>query len=536
VTMSILRIGGIASGLDTEQIVKDLMRVERMKTDKLFRQRQVMDWQKEQFRTIINHVRRFRDKYFNIAQPGTNLMSPSTLKKMTASSSSPDVTVTAGADALNGDSTFQVLQSAVAAQAVASAVCANSAAGNRLSLSDNMQTVSSKLTQELQFDENGSFNLSINGAQITIHQTDTLNTVLNRINTSAADVKVSYSTFSDSVTFTAKNTGAGHITTNDGGNFFSALGLVPIDENIGDPGRNAEFKINGFAGTRTSNVFTIDGITYNIFARIDEPTEVMTVTASSDTEGIYKLIEKFIDDYNSLLETINSKLKEERFRDFSPLTEEQKDTMKDKDIDKWEEKAQSGLLKNDSSLENMLRNMRSALYDTVVGFHLSQIGIETSRDYRDQGKLVLKDSGNTLRQAIAANPDKITAIFSQRSEISYSPNLTSAQRQQRYNESGLAHRLSDIISDNIRTTRSNQGHKGLLLEKAGIEGDLSEVNNFIDKRISEINQRMNRMNELLDRKEQQYYRQFTAMEKVLQQLYSQSDWLTMQLNQGFSGR
>lgn len=531
--MSILRIGGISSGLDTEQIVRDLMRIERMKNDKLYRQKQVMNWQKEQFREIINQVRRFRDEYFNITKPDTNLMSPSTLKKMTASCSNSIVSVSANADALSGNSTFKVLQSATAAKAAAVAICQGSAEGNRLSLSDSMQAVSSKLVEGFQFGEDGRFTLIINDTEITISKTDTLGSVINRINSSGAEVQAHYSSFSDTFTFTAKSTGAGYITTNDGGNFFSALRLPPTEGKIGVGGRDAIFEINGFAGTRSSNVFTIDGITYNINTQVNEATEVMTVTTGVDTDGVYRLIEKFVHDYNSLLDTINSKLQEERFRDFPPLTEEQKDAMKEQDIEKWEEKARSGLLKGESSLENMLRSMRRALYDLVGDFHLTQIGIETSSNYRDQGKLTLKGGGNALREAIATNPEKVADIFTRRSDIAYSPNLTSSQRAQRYDESGLAHRLSDIINDNIRTTRDQQGYKGLLLEKAGIEGDISEFNNFIDKQIAELNKRMDRMNQLLDRKEQQYYRQFTAMEKALQQLYSQGDWLMTQLNQGF---
>lgn len=46
-----MRIGGIASGFDTEQMVKDLMRAESMKMDKFFRQEETLKWQREALNT-----------------------------------------------------------------------------------------------------------------------------------------------------------------------------------------------------------------------------------------------------------------------------------------------------------------------------------------------------------------------------------------------------------------------------------------------------------------------------------------------------
>ncbi|MCR3920902.1 MAG: flagellar filament capping protein FliD [Firmicutes bacterium] len=526
--MSILRIGGIASGFDTDQIVSDLMRIERMKTDKLSQQRQIIDWEKEQFRDIINDVRKFRDDFFNITKPDTNLMSPSSLKKLNATSSNPIISVSANLTALSGESIFQVVQSATAAKATASQVSTEG-----LNLSDTMEQVNSKLKAEtkMNFGEDDRLTLNINDTEIIVNKTDTLNTVLNKFNTSNAEVQVHYSAFSDTFTFTSKNTGTGNITTDNGGSFFSALAITPTDGNIGDAGRDAEFTINGITGNHPSNAFTIDGITYNVNAVVNEPSEIINISTSIDTQAIYNVIEKFIEGYNSLIDTVNGKLQEERFRDFLPLTEEQKEAMSEKEIETWEQKAQSGIIRRDPTLESMLRNMRQALYDTVGDLHLTELGIETSKNYRDNGKLILKNDGNALRIAIENNPDKVMDIFSRRSDISYSPNLTQEQSTQRYNESGLAHRLSDILNNNIRTTRNNSGHKGILLEKAGIEGDATQFNNFLDRRITDINNRIGRMNDLLYRREEQYFRQFTAMEKALQQLHSQGDWLMTQLNQ-----
>lgn len=531
--MSILRIGGMASGFDTESIVKDLMRVERMKVDRLLQQRQVVEWQKEQYRGMINKVRTFRDSFFDILKPENNLTSPTTLKKMNASSSNNDlVTVTAGAGALLGESTFTVIQSATAATATATAITNTDLDENaRLSTSDTMETIGEKLkTGPFVFDENDQIAVTINDVQVTINKTDTLQTVFQKINNSQAGVKITYSSFSDTLNITARNTGEGYITVEDGdSNFFSAFGLTPEGNIIGQAGRDAVFEINGFEGSRSSNTFTIDGLTYSIQKKIDVPTDIINISTSLDVEGIYNTIEKFVSDYNDLIDAINSKTNEEYFRNFQPLTDEQKEAMSDRDIEKWEEKAQSGLLRRDPALDNILSNIRKAIYDAVGEFHLTEIGIETSSNYRDQGKLVLTNGGNDLKAAIGANPDKVANLFSRRSDISYSATLTGEQRAQRYQESGIAARISDILNDNIRTTRDVNGRKGILLERAGIQGDITEFQNYYDNKILNTNKQIDRMNEMLQRREDQYYRQFAAMEKALQQLYSQGDFLMTQM-------
>ncbi|NLM51575.1 MAG: flagellar filament capping protein FliD [Firmicutes bacterium] len=547
--MNVLRLTGIASGLDTDQIVKDLMRIERMKVDRYYQQRQVLQWQKEQYREIINKVRVFRDKYFDILKPETNLTSPTSLKKMITKVSAADVvSVTASPSTILGETTLQIIQSATAARAVSGPVTD----GERLNLSDTMENILAGGFggEENIFDENGQFIFRLNDVEITIKADETLSTFLQKINHSKAGVQISYSSFSNTFTMVARSTGEGYLELDEyGKELFEALGFAakPAGEGqevyyLGEAGRNAEFFINGYRGSSRTNTFTIDGLTYTILQRVDLPDGVndpddvnpdnlpgITITTEVDVEGIYNTLTSFINDYNELIEAINAKLNEEHFRDFPPLTEEQKEAMSEKEIELWEEKAKSGLLRRDSALEAMLRNLRAVLYDAVDGMNITQIGIETSKDYREHGKLVLTNNGEDLKRAIAQNPDMVAELFTRRSEISYSATLTAEERAQRYAESGIGARISDILNDNIRTTRDNAGKKGILLEKAGIEGDITEFRNFYDERIKEINKQIDRLNELFARKEEAYYRQFAAMEKALQQLYAQADYLMAQL-------
>ncbi|HHX75378.1 MAG TPA: flagellar filament capping protein FliD, partial [Firmicutes bacterium] len=380
--MNVIRITGMVSGLDTDQLVKDLMRVERMRVDKLYQQRQTLEWQKEAYREIINKIRVFRDTYFDMLNPKTNLTSPTTLNKMAVTSSHPELaTVTAGPDTAQGTSTFRIRQSATAATAAAAAVTAGSESGSRLSLSDSLETVSSKLAAgSLAFDEHGEVTVTVNGTELTFSKNDTLRDVLAKITGSGAGVFASYSEFSDTITLTARTTGEGYITV--GGQFWEAFGFTPdADGAVGESGRNAEFEIDGFFGSRPGNTFTIDGRTYTIKTQVDPEDEspVITLNVSVDTEAVYDVIAAFVNDYNELIEQINGRLNEEFYRDFQPLTDEQKEAMTEKEIELWEEKAKSGLLRRDSALSKMLQDLRQVLYSAVDGLNLTQFGIETSR-------------------------------------------------------------------------------------------------------------------------------------------------------------
>ena len=56
-----IRFGGIASGMDTEQMVKDLMRVERMRIDKFSQQEQRIKWRQEAYNDVNRKIANFID-------------------------------------------------------------------------------------------------------------------------------------------------------------------------------------------------------------------------------------------------------------------------------------------------------------------------------------------------------------------------------------------------------------------------------------------------------------------------------------------
>jgi flagellar hook-associated protein 2 len=270
----------------------------------------------------------------------------------------------------------------------------------------------------------------------------------------------------------------------------------------------------------------------NDFSSITDP---IKVTVVSDTSKTYDTIKSFVEKYNELIDKLNSKISEKKYREYTPLSDEQKSSMSEDQIKKWETKAKSGLLKDDSIISNTLSSLRSILYDSVqgTGISLYSIGITSSNTYSDRGKLIINES--ELKKSLANNPEDVAKLFTANSDTTYYQALkSSSDRSKRYDECGIAQRFSDIIQDAIRTNTDKDGRKGFLLEKAGIDGDRSEYNNVLYTEIMGFDKAVSEMNSKLASKESALYAKFTAMETALSKMNSQSSWLASQFG-GSSG-
>lgn len=523
-----IRFSGLASGIDTESMIQDMMRIEHLKVDRVKQDRQLVEWRRDAYRDITNKLRAFKDEFLDITKPDNYMLSPNTYKnfKTTISGNKGVLSASTNAEAMPGIYKVKVEQLAEPAKII----------GKELESEINLNT---KLTDFV------GETLTIGEAEIEITENMTIRDVMNAINSDKkANAKLIYSSITGRFVLQSKDTGKDarlEIGSDEGGTFWGHIGIevngetveargvdakisINIDNEKDAEGNLAEYKIES-----STNTFTRDGITFNLYDITGD--EFTTISITEDIDASFDKIKNFVDSYNELVEDINTKLLEKQYRDFPPLTADQRESMSEKDIELWEEKAMSGLLRNDSVLQRMVYNMRAALNDNVDGsdIRLSDIGITTGKWY-EHGKLYIDEE--KLKKALAEDPDKVMQLFSKTDGSSYSPDADAGARAQRYRNVGLAHRISDILNDNIRTTRDKNNKKGLLLERAGISGDTTEFKNVMNDQLSELDKRIDRMTEMLMRKEESYWRQFTAMEKAIQSMNSQSIWLAQQLNMG----
>ena len=216
--------------------------------------------------------------------------------------------------------------------------------------------------------------------------------------------------------------------------------------------------------------------------------------------------------------------------------------MSESDIKLWEEKAKSGLIRNDSTINNMLTKMRQDIYESVTGAgSIYEFGITTG-NWRDNGKLQIDET--KLKDALRNDSEKVlNTLFKTSStpEVTINEGDSDADKKakklliaQRQAESGAFIRIYDNMTNGIKdiVSKSGPGSESTLLRsiKSNILIDYvtKGSKSLLDSDIGEIDKRIDRENQRLITIEQRYWKQFTAMEQAMSQMNSQSSWLSQQ--------
>lgn len=357
------------------------------------------------------------------------------------------------------------------------------------------------------FTEN-NLEFEINGVAITGLTTDsTLSDVILAINNSGAGVTVSYSSTSDKFIMQSNATGdISNISMSDtSGNLLKVMfGGTP--EVIS--GQNAKLTVDGTEIQRNTNTFELDGITIELTRKTNATDSPINLTTSQDTDKIVDSLKSFVEDYNTLIAGLNSRIREDAtYKSYPPLTAAQKKEMSDREIELWEEKSKEGLLRNDSNISGLLSSMRTALYSTVdgAGIAIFDIGIETSGNWKDNGKLILDEE--KLKAALTTNADAVQKLFTD-------------------STNGLAVKMQDALKAAANVSSASSG---TMVQYAGTK-DVLTTNNTLYHEMKTISDVINRLNQTYEREKTRYWKQFTAMEKALANLNTQSSWLNNQFS------
>lgn len=496
-----MHISGIASGVDTESIINQQMQAERMTTvDPQYQKKQTLEWKQEGYREINTKLLALRTSAFDMKLQGTFMT------RAASSSDEDKVKATADTSAVAGTSTIFVHELASGVTKASSAELSSNE--KKTTLADQFDGIADtiKFTLEGYADrKNVSQDFSFDTSSSNI------NDVVREINTVGLGLTASYDAGIDRFFLTTSATGSEvkiDIKADENGFLKDNLKLyaddIPAEGlNLGK-GQDARIDFNGVKDlTFSSNEFTLTGINFNIQAEGEAKISIV-----NDTDAVMAKITAFVDVYNNAMELTGSKLSEKRDRDFLPLTDEQKKEMSEDEIKKWEEKARSGLLKSDSLLSTIYNKSRTAAMSQVEGLSegkqytsLSAIGINTA-NYWEHGKLHIDE--DKLREALTDDPEGVMELFTKTGD-------TEASK-------GIAQRLYDDTDDNIE----------LITEKAGSASYVVD-NSFIGKEITSVNDRIKELEDRLVGIESRYWKQYTAMEKALDKMNSQSAWLMQQM-------
>lgn len=480
----VMRVGGIASGMDIEGMVEQLMEAERTPLTRLQQQQMTLEWKRDAFRDINSNLLELDKMMLDMK------LSTTYKPKKTSSSMEDAVTATATSRASNGSYEISV---------------------NKLATS--AMNVGDKLDKKPTFEDGGSHTFTTyneDGSEeehtFEVEKGDSINDVMKKI-TDASDgrVRAFYEESTGQVVLEATRTGkhneeGNEIEFGEGSESFFKETLGLKGEEIA--AQNAEFTYNkGLTIESKSNEYTINGLQLT-FHQVTTGNARISVTTDVD-ESVDK-IKAFVEKYNETIDKMNGSQTEERHRDFKPLTEEQREEMTEDQIKRWEEKAKSGILRGESTIRDGMLTLRSSMQQAVDtgGAYtlLSQIGISTTADWMDGGKLEVDDE--KLRKALSENPDDVFKLFSN-------------------SEKGESRGLIDRFDDVLDSTRAS-------IEKKAGKATHTLDNYQLGKQMKQLNERIIDFERRMEQVETRYWNQFTAMEKAISNLNQQSSYLFSQ--------
>jgi flagellar hook-associated protein 2 len=526
----LMRVNGMASGMDIDGMVSKLMKAEALPLDKMKQNQQLLQWKRDDYRDMNTALSDLDSTIFNGA---ASISLQSTFNKKTVTSSNDSMVSASAVNTTNN----------ISAQISVSQLATGASWKGSFTL---IPTVSSDTTL--------TFNVSdpdqtTRTASVKISSGDTIDDVISKFNNSNLGVsmfkytdpttKSSYLVMSDNKT----GSGPKLQMTQDTHDYMKSLGfsftqdanspssdLVDSNGNytmsMDKDGQDANIKLNGYAMIQKSNNFMISGVNYTIkgittttsgSTTNDNP---VTISTATDVDSIYNSVKAFVDKYNDVIKKVNDKISEKRERDYPPLTDDQRASMNDTQISQWEVKAKSGMLSNDSILSSGLSKMRQDLYSPVTGSsvttgytQLSQIGITTSSDYSENGKLVIDET--KLRQAIQDNPQAIYQLFNS------GVRSNDASGNYTYETEGLAKRLRDTIANASSQVTT-------------IAGQANYTNNQFDigKQLTDISTQITDFQSKLTDVENRYYTQFSRMEQAMQQANDQASYISQNFSAG----
>ena len=503
-SISSIRLSGLATGMDTDAMVKSMLTADQEKIDKAQQKEQTLNWQQEIYREVMSDLIDFNDKYFSLTSKDSILSSSAWNTLSISSSNSSVITATGTAGANNIDYKFDVKRLAEPAKATSS-----------LSLNKD-----SKLVDDLKATKDTTFKIELGkddknnpiySKNITIEDDDTIESLISKINNSTdGKIKASYSEMTGKFTIETKATGENSefkIVKEDGSSsdaldFLgletkdSSGNLVNFDAN-GAKGSNSEVVVSSKDGTFTktlneeSNTFTIDGVRYNV-----NTIGSAEMTSTQDTSAVVKKMKSFVDDYNKIMDRVYDLVTEKTNNDYKPLTEAQKEEMSEEEIEKWESKAKTGILRNDSDMRKFMNDMQNAIFGDKMDV-LREMGISTHEDYNKRGQISLDES--KFVAALQNDSEKVYKAFAGGSD-------------------SMMEKMKSTIKNYVGTSGS------IFAQKAGLEKTASAANNFYSEQLKKQAALIKALQSKMSDKEEKLYLKFGSLESQMNKLNSQMNY------------
>ena len=415
-----IRLTGMNSGLDTETIITELMKSYKTKSEKIEKKQTKLEWTQDAWKDLNKKVYGF---YTNVSK--LKYSSAYSLRKSSVSDQTK-ATVTASGNAVAGEQKLNVISTAQAGYLT----------GAKLDSTVTKDTVMASLGIT------GEETINIKSGdgttkEVKIAAGDKLGEVIDKLR--EAGLNANFDNGNKRLYLSAKNSGKDNDFEITASNVkvLDALGIntAPTDPNkeaaVKLKGEDAVIKLNGVKYTNTTNSFSINGLNITTTGITGEDdADAITISTTVDSQGIYDKIKDFLTEYNEIVKEMSSLYNAESAKGYEPLTDEEKDSMSDREVEKWETKIKDSLLRKDNTLNTIMSSMSIAMSKSyeVNGkkYSLANFGISTlnyfSAAENEKGSYHIdgdsddeNTSGNTdkLMAAINKDPDAVVDFMKQ---------------------------------------------------------------------------------------------------------------------------
>ena len=495
-----MRITGMVSGLDTDSLVKELVSAQKMKNKKIEDKKVKLEWQQDIWKTL-------NSKLFGFFSDGVSKVRLEGNFKNKKIDSSNDKAIE-----VRGNNAAPLGAHEVTIKQIASSQYITSGE-MKLASEEGKVTNDTKLSSLVEFNSEEGAQIVIADKVLEITDETTISDVIDIAR--EAGLNANFDEVQQRLFISSKESGEANgfqiVQIGDSDSVLNALGLDAIDEsgakinsesNLSSivEAKDSVIIYNGAELRGDTNIITANGLTFTL--KNSNPDETIKLNVGNDSESTYDMIKDFIKGYNEVLGEMNTRYNASSARGYAPLTEEEKDTLADGTVEKWETTIKDSLLRRDSGLGSLINSFRSIASKGVEvdgkTYTLSSFGINTS-DYTERGLLHIygdeddptySSNDDKLLKAIEEDPELVMKVFSE-----------------------IGKEFHSTMSDKMSSVKNVKSAMTFYNDKL-----MSKALSKYEKEIAVLDKKLYKM-------EERYYNQFSRLETALSQMQSQSNYL-----------
>ena len=497
-----LRVTGLASGLDTESIISELVSVNSYKVASLQKAQTKLSWKTDAWKSMNTKVYSFYTSTLSDLR-----FSSSYSTRKTTVSDSDVATVKTSSKASNTTQSMRVEKMAKAGYLT----------GGELDGSVTADTKLSEIDPSLA-GQTGKIGLKIGGGEtieLEITEETTVQDVVDQLKEHG--LNANFDAKNQRMFISAEDTGEKYDFELEGLDEAGTKALQALKINMNDAdteatkidGQNAVIYLNNARFVSDTNTFDINGLSISVMQETGD--KEVTLTTGVDSEGMYSTIKNFLGKYNELMQGMLEAYNADSSKGYDPLTSDEKTAMTESEIDEWEKKIKDSLLRRDETLGSTISAMNEIMNAGVEmkdgsTMYLFDFGINTpgyfnaEQNYRnsfhidgDKDDAVSSKNEDKLMAAINEDPDKVASFFQELTEKLYT-------------------KLTDLMGS------SDYSSAYTLYNDKQMKIDYTDYTSKIAQAERDLNDKMDR-----------YYQKFAAMEAAMAQLQNQQNSFTSML-------